>query len=106
MKVTNVHRYYLKRKMEITGALGSVMEGYSEIPEEILAYIYPATGQVQVQQYGQRLGYVLNMLYQDYQISERDGVCVCAKSTEPPDYRVVSVKRYSNHYEAELERVQ
>ncbi|MDO4924812.1 MAG: hypothetical protein Q3980_03995 [Turicibacter sp.] len=40
---------------------------------------------------------MMNMLYDGpVPIKEGDGVCVEVKATEPPDYRVVSIKRYSH----------
>lgn len=105
MKIWNLKKYYFKRCVETTGSLGSISENYADQAEVILAYLYPAGGQIQAQQYGQRLGYMLNMLYNDGPIAERDGVCVYVEPSELPDYKVVSIKRYTGHCEAELERI-
>lgn len=106
MKINNAKTYYFKRRSESTGSLGNITEIYAEQPESIKAYIYPAGGQVQAQEYGQRLGNMLNMMYNESQITERDGVCVYVKPGQQPDYRVAApIKHYSDHCEAELERI-
>lgn len=105
MKIANLKKYYFKRCVETTGRLGSVTERYSDRAEMIRAYIYPSGGQIQAHQYGQRLSYMLNMIYSDCHIATRDGVCVYVKPSDMPDYKVVSIKRYTEHYEAELERI-
>ena len=105
MRIANLRQYYFKRYTEKRGSLGSVTEGYGAQPKTIQAYIYPAGGQIQMQQYGQRLGYMLNMMYNCGDIAERDGICVYVKPFDTPDYRVVSIKRYTDHCEAELERI-
>ena len=69
-------------------------------PFEIKAYIYPASGQVQAQQYGNELGYVLNCLTHDDRLKELDVISVY----DDKDYSVISVKVYSGHYLLELKK--
>lgn len=67
------------------------------------ANIYPASGKAQAEQYGMRLTYILNMLCYDTGIEEGDALCVY--DAEKPDYKVISIKQYSDHLLCELEKM-
>ena len=62
MRIKNKKTYYLKKKTVIEDNEGGKYPGYSE-PTEIQANIYPASGKLQAEIYGERLNYILNMLY-------------------------------------------
>ncbi len=64
------------------------------------ANIYPANGQVQAQQYGREIGYILNCITHETNINELDAITVY----EDKDYEVIAIKRYSNHLEMELKK--
>lgn len=62
-------------------------------PEEISAIIRHASGRADVAQYGEKLGYILKMQYEDGEnIAVDDGVCVYVDKDSEPDYKVVDVK--------------
>lgn len=104
MRIKNKKTYYLKRKTVIEDNEGGKYPGYSE-PIEIQANIYPASGKLQAEIYGERLNYILNMLYDGPQtISEGDGICVYVSKESEPDYKVIIIKRYS-HLFIELEKI-
>lgn len=104
MRIKNKKTYYIKRKTAIKDNEGGKYPGYSE-PIEIQANIYPASGKLQAEIYGERLNYILNMLYDGPQtISEGDGICVYVSKESEPDYKVISIKRYS-HLFIELEKI-
>lgn len=105
MRIKNKKTYYLKRKTVIEDNEGGKYPGYSE-SIEIQANIYPASGKLQAEIYGERLNYILNMLYdEDAEIAESDGICVYVSKDKEPDYKVISIKRYS-HLFIELEKIQ
>lgn len=105
MRIVNKKTYYLKRKCLIEDNEGGKYLGYEEQATSIQANIYPATGKIQAKMYGEKLNYVMNMLYDGpIPIKEGDGICIEVKATEPPDYRVESIKRYS-HLVIELMRI-
>lgn len=105
MRIRNLKTYYLKTKKIVTDGEGGKYPGYSDIPKEIKANIWPAGGKLQAEIYGERLKYILNMLYDESEtINEGDGVCVYVDSAKPPDYKVISIKRYS-HQVIELEKI-
>lgn len=96
--------YQLKRYQSSKDEEGNIIPSFSSDSIEIDAEIWPASGQLQVQMYGSRLNYILNMLYQGtVEIHERDGICVFNK--EDPDYRVISIKTYTEHQFIELEKI-
>jgi hypothetical protein len=98
--------YYHKVLVDNTDNEGSKYRTYSSTATAITADIQPASGKVQAEQYGARLGYILNMIYDGaVVISEGDGICVYIASTASPDYKVISVKKWSSHRQIELEKV-
>lgn len=104
MRIKNKKTYYLKRKTVIEDNEGGKYPGYSE-PIEIQANIYPASGKLQAEIYGERLNYILNMLYDGSKtLNEGDGICVYVSKESEPDYKVISIKRYS-HLVIELEKI-
>lgn len=105
MKIKNKKTYYLKKKTTDTDNEGGKYVVYSNTPIEIKANIWPASGKLQAEMYGERLNYILNMLYDGTQeFSEGDGICVYVASTAEPDYKIISIKRYS-HLLIELEKI-
>lgn len=103
MRIKNKKTYFICKEIEITDDEGNTYIDYGQ-QNEILAYIYPASGKMQTELYGIRINYILNMMCDiNEEIDERDGVCVY---TEEPDYKVISIKRYTNHMLIELERLQ
>ena len=104
MRIKNKRTYYLKRKTVIEDNEGGKYPGYSE-PIEIQANIYPASGKLQAEIYGERLNYILNMLYDESKnLNEGDRICVYVSKESEPDYKVISIKRYS-HLFIELEKI-
>lgn len=78
---------------------------YSDDPFVFMADISPASGKVQAEMYGVRLTNILNMFCEPIEIQEKDGVCVYVDADQKPDYKVISIKRYSQHYLCELEKL-
>lgn len=70
--------------------------------EDINAYIYPASGEVQARQYGNEMGYYLNLLTNEDKLQEGFGLCVYG---EKVDYKVVSIQRYTEHFLLELKKI-
>ena len=104
MRIKNKKIYYLKKKTVIEDNEGGKYPGYSEAVE-INANISPASGKLQAEIYGERLNYILNMLYDGREsINEGDGICVYVSKDSEPDYKVISIKRYS-HLFIELEKI-
>lgn len=104
MRIKNKKTYYLKKKTLIEDDEGGKYPGYSE-GIEINANISPASGRLQAEIYGERLNYILNMLYEGSEsINEGDGICVYVSKDNEPDYKVISIKQYS-HLFIELERI-
>lgn len=104
MRVKNKKIYYLKKKTIIEDNEGGKYPGYSE-PIEIKANISPASGKLQAEIYGERINYILNMLYDGpLELVEGDGICVYVSRDSEPDYKVISIKIYS-HKAIELEKI-
>lgn len=105
MRIKKKKTYYLKKKIVIEDNEGGKYQGYSEEGVEIQANIYPASGKLQAEIYGERLNYILNMLYDGQEfINEGDGICVYVSKESKPDYKVISIKRFS-HLFIELEKI-
>lgn len=92
-----------KHEQKITDE-GARIQGFSKTPIEMQAIIWPANGRVQAEMYGKRLAYMMNMLcVLGVDIKESDGIAVF--SDDKPDYKVISIKRWSEHLQIELEAV-
>ena len=105
MRIKNKKSYYLKKKTVIEDDEAGKYQSYSNESVEVLANIYPASGKLQAEIYGERLNYILNMLYDGPEtLNEGDGICVYASKDSNPDYRIISIKRYS-HLFIELEKI-
>lgn len=68
----------------------------------INAYIYPASGQVQAEQYGKDLPYIKNLLTNDFRLKEGYGLMV---DSDQVDYAVISVKKYTGHLLCEIKKL-
>lgn len=105
MRIKNKKTYYCKKKTTIEDNEGGKYEDYSNEPIEIKANIWPASGELQAQIYGERLKYINNMLYDGSELlNEGDGICVYVDKDSKPDYRIISIKRFS-HLRIELEKI-
>ena len=103
MRIKNKKHYKLKRKIVIEDEEGGKYAGYSEDFIEIQANIWPASGKLQAEIYGERLNYISNMLYDgNEELIEGDGICVFTQDV--PDYKIISIKPYS-HKLIELEKI-
>lgn len=104
MRVKNKKTYYLKKKIIIEDNEGGKYEDFEKEGLEIKANISPASGKLQAEIYGVRLNYILNMLYDGpVELVEGDGICVYVSKDSEPDYKIISIKRYS-HLVIELEK--
>lgn len=104
MRIKNKKNYWLKKKITTEDNEGNVYADYSE-PIEIKANIYPASGKLQAEIYGERLNYIFNMLYGGPEkLNEGDGICVFVDKDSKPDYKIISIKQYS-HQLIELEKI-
>ncbi|MDU7725160.1 hypothetical protein [Clostridium perfringens] len=105
MRIKNKKTYYLKKKINVEDPEGGIYLDFDETSIELEANIYPASGKLQAEIYGERLNYILNMLYDgEHEINEGDGICVYVSKESKPDYKVISIKRYS-HMFIELEKI-
>ena len=103
MNVTNLKDYKVYSFQSQEDDEGGKYEGWSDTEILVPAYIYPASGQVQAEAFGERLAYMLNMLVNlPCSIKEKDGVCV---DGDRVDYRVRSIQYYTEHAQVLLERV-
>ena len=99
MRVKNTKPYQLSQLVTTKDNEGCVTTDYST-PVTIMANIYPASGQLQAELYGLRIKDIMNMLIDNsYSIRETDLVYV-----DNIRYRVISVKKYTNHSLCEIER--
>lgn len=104
MRIKNKKTYWLKKKTTIEDEEGNMYADYSE-PIEIKANIYPASGKLQAEIYGERLNYIQNMLYDGPEkLNEGDGICIFVDKDSKPDYKIISIKSYS-HQLIELEKI-
>nr|DAP78342.1 MAG TPA: head closure knob [Caudoviricetes sp.] len=104
LKKNRLKAYNMRKFQVIKTDEGIKREGYSDETIEIKAEIWPASGRLQAEIYGERLNYILNAnVEKSTAIAEKDGLCV--DKIDQVTHRVISIKEYSNHKVLELERV-
>lgn len=104
MRIKSKQAYWVKKKITTEDNEGNVYADYSEAIE-IKANIYPASGKLQAEIYGERLNYIFNMLYDGQEkLNEGDGICVFVDKDSKPDYKIISIKPYT-HQLIELEKI-
>ena len=97
MQIKNKQKYYLKRKDIISDNEGGKYEVFSEDAIEIEANIYPVSGGVNKEIYGEVESYIYNMLYDGPEtVKEGDGICVFVSKEQEPDYKIKSILSYSH----------
>lgn len=118
---SRLNKFYLKKRIPKKDKEGNSYEEWSE-PVSFVGEQWPASGKVQVQQYGDRLNYILNLkLDGAYQVipekqgasfdfgnglvfREQDGICIFTDGESDPDYRIIAIKPY-RQLKMELEKI-
>ena len=122
LRQSRLETYYHRKKIVKKDSEGSTYEEYGAA-SPFSGESWPASGKVQAQQYGQRLGYIRNLkIAGDYTIEpdkegklhyildngidlmELDGICLFSGGNARPDYKIVAVKPY-RFLTLEVERI-
>ena len=116
LRQSRLETYYHRKRMVKKDNEGSTYEEYGAA-SPFSGESWPASGKVQAQQYGQRLGYIRNLkIAGGYTIEpdkdgkngtdlmELDGICLFSGENARPDYKIVAVKPY-RFLTLEVERI-
>lgn len=112
LRESRLQTHYHRKKIIEKDKEGCVSERYGP-PSAFRGEYWPASGKVQAQQYGQRLGYIQNIkidggyniqsdergkvhyiLDNGADITELDGICLFVGQNVEPDYKIVAIKPY------------
>lgn len=112
LKQNRLRDYYHRKRIPVKDSEGSTGETYGAA-STIKGEVWPASGKVQAQQYGQKLPYIRNLkidggytvrpdekgklhyiLDNGADIMELDGICLYVGETSEPDYKIISIKPY------------
>ena len=112
LRQSRLETYYHRKRMVKKDREGCTYEEYSAA-SSFSGESWPASGKVQAQQYGQRLGYIRNVkidggyaikpdkngrlhyiLDNGIDLMELDGICLFVGENTEPDYRIVAIKSY------------
>lgn len=112
MKRSRLKRYYIRSKNVVKDNEGSTSVEYA-VPIAFSGEVWPASGKVQAEMYGEKLSYIRNVRVDgNYVIAtdrkgvvhyvfpngldivESDGVCLYVSGDAEPDYKILSVKPY------------
>lgn len=105
MRRSLIQTYYLRRRTTAKNAEGGDVVVWSA-PVGLEAVVWPASGRVQAQMYGERLKYIKNMEYSgDEPVQEGDGICVFVDAESDPDYEIKSIKPEYSPIRLELEKI-
>lgn len=122
LRQSRLETYYHRKRIVKKDSEGSTYEEYCAA-NPFSGESWPASGKVQAQQYGQRLGYIRNLkiaggytiqpdkdgklhyiLDNGTDLMELDGICLFAGENARPDYKIVAVKPY-RFLTLEVERI-
>lgn len=122
LRQSRLETYYHRKRFVKKDGEGSTYEEYGAA-SPFSGESWPASGKVQAQQYGQKLGYIRNVkidgeytiksdengnlhyiLKNGTELMELDGICLFAGEKDEPDYKIVSVKPY-RFLTLEVERI-
>ena len=91
MRKSLMKKYHLRKRVPKKDKEGGSITEYAEAVE-IKATIWPASGRVQAEMYGERLTYIKNMEYSGKEeLKEGDGICVYVAGDADPDYKITSI---------------
>ncbi|WP_079395132.1 hypothetical protein [Streptococcus suis] len=102
LKRNRLKPYLIRKAVIVTSDEGIKKTTYSDVATEIQAEIWPASGRLQAEIYGQRVAYILNCLVdRETLVSEGDGFCI---NSDKVTHKIISIKQYTNHQVLELEQ--
>lgn len=97
-------KFHLRKNLPKKDCEGNVIESFGPALED-KAIIWPAGGRMQAELYGLRLTNILNInYYGQLDIQENDGLCINSGADEEPDYKVISIRKYSKFKLIEAEK--
>lgn len=97
--------YQVKQLISKKDSEGSSYTEFEDLTV-VEAKVWPASGKIQAELYGTRLTNILNMVVlNDNELIEGSGVCVSLDANSQPDYKIISIKRYTSHMVCELEKI-
>ena len=113
LKRSRVKKYYHKTRTMGKDSEGSTYDVYGA-SAAFSGEVWPASGKVQAEMYGEKLSYIRNVRIQGkyvittdrknqlhyvfpdgLDITESDGLCLYVPQEAEPDYRVISIKPYT-----------
>ena len=122
MKRSRMEMYYHRKKITKKDGEGSTYSEY-ENATGFQGEMWPASGKLQAETYGNRLSYIRNvkidgryeikpdekgvlhyLFENDMDITEGDGMCLYVSKSANPDYAVISIKPYK-HLLLEVEKL-
>ncbi len=102
LKRNRLKPYLIRKAIIVTSYEGIKKATYSDVATKIRAEIWPASGRLQAEIYGERVNYILNCLIdRETLVEESDGFCI---DSDKVTHKVISIKRYTNHQVLELEQ--
>lgn len=100
LRPQNQRTVYLRSVVDATDSEGNHSPVWTEA-QLFKATVQPASGQLNVELYGERLAYMQTLYTQSELImtgqSEGAGICLAVEKDAKPDYTIISVKTYSTH---------
>lgn len=111
LRRSRVETYYHRKRIEKKDKEGSTYVEYGAAVS-LSGESWPASGKVQAQQYGQRLGYIRNVrlegkytiepdekgrlhyILNGIDLIELDGICLFTEKDQTPDYKIIAIKPY------------
>lgn len=112
LKRSRLRQYHHKKRIQEKDNEGSSYTAYGEA-QSFTGEAWPASGKIQAEQYGERLGYIQNIridgkysvkadeknvvhyvLENGVDMVEGDGICLFVGKDADPDYKIISIRPY------------
>ena len=113
LKRSRVGTYHLRTRVSGKDAEGGAYDSYA-LAVPFKGEVWPASGKVQAEMYGERLTYIRNVKVtgryvittdrkgkvhyifpSGLDVTESDGLCLYSSPTDRPDYKIISIKPYT-----------
>ena len=103
-RIKQLSTVYLRPRRSIKDSEGVVTALYDE-PQEFKADIASNVNTVQAMTYGEKAQYMRTLtVWDDIPLTEGDGICICSKLDEDPDYVIRAIHYFTYFRTVDVEK--
>ena len=104
LRQRDLKAFTFKKWQKVTEPDGTTYDGWGN-GGVMYANVQPAGGKILVEMYGARLAYMKIAYSENLNgAAEGDGIYIDAPGTAEPDYKIVAIRPWMNHFVIDLEK--